>query len=744
MSGSAMRRWARARTIPEWAILTAAVAVFGYLGWDGALWDARLQLLLHLVAVSAVLALGVTAVRGVPLPRTPLDTPILALLAAFALATASAMNHGMSLRATGAIVAFALALPMALLAVRHRPSWVGALTAVPVLLFSIPSLVVLLSRRLDWILAGAPGLPPLRLPAEGTPFGSVAVPPFVIWPAWALAGLIESPVWRRTIRIGLVAVGIPLTILSGSRSAWLAIAAAAVVGGLPWAWGQRDRLRPRLRAAPAARTLLLAVGGLAAVAVIAAVVVPRLTAVTSLLYRFALWRDTLAAWQTDPLLGIGPGFMPYARQAAAADFTFPVRQPHSHNLLLGVLGDAGIVGLAAGVVLVAVAAWVAGPWRSRTATGRSAAIVLVGVAVGGLFEDLTFLPNFNLLVIALLAVAVADAGAVRWAVAPPARSARGRLAAAGAATIGLVLLGSMIIADAGAVAYRLGEDAAREQRWAIATEHFERSAAVDPWHPATPKALAITAAAGGRLELARRAAEDAVARNPGDGASWTNLHLVCAQLEDRACRETALGRAVAMAPFGTPDLANAALGYEALGLPQQADDAFGRSLLAARGTALAIEWPRTVEVGNTELAEDFGALTELHRLLAMTVNGEPVDPAQIADPATRALAHAFAGDRSEAEAALEAATVADADQPVTWQLAILLRSHWGRPTDELVRIAEAVSGGPFLGPEQVTRIPSLSYDIASFRGVPLDGLLPDAERLRTRPPFPWILERLLP
>ena len=41
--------------------------------------------------------------------------------------------------------------------------------------------------------------------------------------------------------------------------------------------------------------------------------------------------------------------MPYARQAAAADFSFPVRQPHSHNLPLGVLGDAGIVGLAAGL-----------------------------------------------------------------------------------------------------------------------------------------------------------------------------------------------------------------------------------------------------------------------------------------------------------------------------------------------------------------------------------------------------------
>jgi O-antigen ligase/tetratricopeptide (TPR) repeat protein len=742
MSGTTVRDWARARSIPEWTSLAAAVAVFGYVGWDSALWDPRLQLLLHLVAIGGIAGLGMLAASGARLPRTPLDTPILALLAAFALATASAMNHGMSLRAMGSITAFALAIPIALLAVRHRPSWVGVITSVPVLLLAIPSLVVLLSRRLDWILAGAPGLPPLRLPGEGTPFGSVAVPPFVIWPAWALAGLIESPGWRRAIRIGLVAVGIPLTILSGSRSAWLAIGAAAVVGGLPWAWAQRHRLR--MRGASTGRTVLLAAGALAATAFLAVLVLPRLTAVTSLLYRVALWRDTLAAWQTDPLLGIGPGFMPYARQAAAADFTFPVRQPHSHNLPLGVMGDAGIVGLVAVVVLVAVAAWVAGPWRSRTATGRAAAIVLIGIGVGGLFEDLTFLPNFNLLAIALLAVALTDAEAVRWTAAPPLGAARGRLVAAGTGVIGLVLLASMVTADAGAVAYRLGEDAAREQQWAAATDRYQRSATIDPWHPATPKALAVTAAADGRLAAARRGAEDAVARNPGDGPSWTNLALICGRLEDHVCVLAALPRAVAMAPFGTPDLANAALAYDALGRHEDADDAFRRSLLAARLTALALDWPRTVDVGGTELAEDFGALTEMNRLLAMHVNGEPVNPERIADPGTRALAHALRGDRSAAEASLEAAMAAEADQPITWELAIVLHTRWGEPVDDLVRIAEAVRGGPFPGRDQVTLIPSLTYDIASFRGVPLDGLLTDAERLRTTPPFPWILERLLP
>ena len=258
-------------------------------------------------------------------------------------------------------------LHVALICIRHRPSWVGVVTAVPVLVLSVPTLVSLLARRVEWVLVGAPGLPPIRLAGEATPFGSVAVPPFVIWPAWALAGLIESRRWRRIVQGGLVLVGVPLTVLSGSRSAWLAMGVTIVVAAIPWAWrrqasaaavGQPGRADDRPRGPGARRDR----GGVVLVA-------PRLTAVTSLIYRVSLWRDTLAAWSTDPLLGIGPGFMPYARQAAAPDFTFPVRQPHSHNLPLGVLGDAGLLGLAAAVVLVVAIAWFAGPWRSRTRPG---------------------------------------------------------------------------------------------------------------------------------------------------------------------------------------------------------------------------------------------------------------------------------------------------------------------------------------------------------------------------------------
>lgn len=741
MNVETIAAWARRRTLPEWLALTAALAVFGYVGWDGALWDARYQLALHLVAVGTVAAVAVLAIRGLPLPMTRIDLPVLALLAAFALATASAMNHGMSLRAFAAIAGGAAMLPVALIALRHRPSWVGFVVAAPVLVISVPTLIALLARRVEWIMVGAPGLPPLRLASEGTPFGSVAVPPFVIWPAFVVAGLIEPAPLRRAIRIGLIAVGIPLTILSGSRSAWLAIAVTAFIAFAPWAWRRRSAVGGVLRR-PGPRSILIGGIGLVVLAGLAVVVIPRALSVTSLVYRASLWRDTLNAWRTDPLFGIGPGFMPYARQAAAPDFTFPVHQPHSHNLPLGVLGDAGLVALATGIVLVAVLAWVAGPWRARSRRGREAGLVLIGLGIGGLFEDLTFLPNFNLIAIVVIAIALLDAGAVRWTTL--ARGPRAVGLAAGGVVVAVTLGAAMVVADAGAVAYRMGIDRAAAQDWGNATRLLERSVAIDRWHPSGFRALAVAADRAGETELARGAAHRATELNSGDSASWINLALLCQALGDRDCQYHATGRAVATAEFYEAELLNAAFSYESMGRQTEADDAYRRSLLSQRLTALSSDWPRKVPIGDATLDDDFGALLEFNRLLAWWDMGEPIDPEGISDPATRALAHAINGDRSDAERWLETALDAGRAEIVPWDLAIVLRHHWGEDVEREIAIAGAVRGRDFPEPDTEQREPRLTYDIGAFRAFPGDGLVTAAHRLRTDPVYPWALDAMLP
>ena len=263
------------------------VAAFVYRGWDGALWDARLQLVLHLFAVGVIVGMALYGLRGGELPRTTVDVPILLLVAAFALATLFAVNLGMSLRALGAIVAMTLMLPAALIALRARPTWTALVVYMPTLGLAAGTLVAMAGRRVGWVLAGAPGLPPLRLPAEGTPFGSVAVAPFVVLAAWAIAGQIEDRRARRAVRTALVVVGIPLAILSGSRSAWLA-RGHGPRSVVPWAWSRRGVVRHPWRLGP--RGALAAAGMLVAAVALAVVIAPRLTAVTSVIYRGGLAR----------------------------------------------------------------------------------------------------------------------------------------------------------------------------------------------------------------------------------------------------------------------------------------------------------------------------------------------------------------------------------------------------------------------------------------------------------------------
>ena len=723
-----------ARRAAEVGGLLIGLAVFGYVGWDGAMWDARFQFGLHLAAVVAVGALLMMALRGAELPRTRIDLPILGLLAALGIATLSAWNPGLSGRALAGIIATTAMLPVALVALRHRPGWTALVVSLPIIGLSVGALAVLAWRRVEWLLVGGPGLPPVRLGHEGTPFGSVAVPPFVILAALPLVLLIPGRWLRVGVLAGLLAVGVPLTLLSGSRSAWIAIAVSITILAAPrlMRLAGRPRLPRRLTPGVVAAGLLALAAGAGAVAFVA----PRLTDVSSLVYRGYLWRDTLRAWSADPLFGIGPGAMPWARQAAAPAFTFPVRQPHSHDIPLGILGDAGLVGLAAAMVLVVAFVIFAGPWRQRSLAGRASFAVLAGLAAGMLFEDLTFLPNFNLLVVLLAAVALSEAGAVRWhaTVLRPA-------VALGAAAAATALLLIMALGDAAAVAYRAGLDAAGDQRWPQAQALFQRSVNLDPWQPTGPKSLAVAAERAGDARVARTAAQRAVELNPGDGLSWTNLAILCREAGDRECARVAADRAVETASAPGRELANAALTYQWLGDRRAADRTYRLSLLTNLWTGLTLPWPRAIDVGDGRAPEIGAATADLNVLIGRRVVGEPIDPLDYRDVHARLLAHAMTGDRQAALAAAAEAIRVDRASPTTWELVALVRRHFGLDVSHELAVGEVARGEPLAdGPSQ----PALAiFDIASFRGYPADGLVSGAERLLPDTPWPWVLEPLL-
>jgi tetratricopeptide (TPR) repeat protein len=481
---------------------------------------------------------------------------------------------------------------------------------------------------------------------------------------------------------------------------------------------------------------------LAVVAVVAflAFVGPRLTDLRSLLYRGFLWRDTLAAWSGDPLFGIGPGSMPFARQAAAPPLTFPVRQPHSHDVPLGILGDAGLLGLSAAAVVMVIFIWLAGPWRTRTRAGRAAFAVLAGIGTAMLFEDLTFLPGFNLLLLALAAMALMDAGAISWRPLRPLGRRGWGLAAAGAAG-GIALVTVMAVGDASAIAYRHGSDAASGRDWPAALEAFQASVRLNPWQPTGPKAVALVADRAAQPELARRATERTVELGPGDGVAWTNLAVLCRSQGDRDCARRAADRAVDAASPSGQELANAALVYEWLGDQAAADRAYRLSLLTNLWTSLTLPWPRPVGVGDGTAPELGLDAAELNLLIARRVANERVDPEVYTTPVVRALAYAMTGDRAAAEVEVRRALSATPESATGWEVAALLARHYGQDAEPFLRIGDVARGAELAGGTPAP--PALVYDIATFRAYPADALVAEAQRLAPSVPWPWVLEPYL-
>ena len=342
-----------ARTFGVLAAVGMTVAVMGYVAWDGALWDPRFQVALHVAGVVMAAGHAVDA-RGRRSPASLADRGAdRAAAAGLRHRLIDAVERRADRPGAGGDLGIVLVLPAAAIAIRHRPTLTALAVALPVLVLAVLTLWGMVDRRLDWVAVGGPGLPPIRLARETTDFGSVAVAPFVL-----LALTAARPAHRRPAsaagsagRAGRARRS--ADVLSGSRSAWIAMGAAAVVLVAPWVVRQSRRGLGALRPAVSVRwtprrvgLIFLAAAGLA---LAVAAVGSRLTDLRSLLYRGFLWRDTLERVERRiPLFGIGPGSMPYARQAAAPPLSFPVRQPHSHDIPLGILGDAGVLGAGGG------------------------------------------------------------------------------------------------------------------------------------------------------------------------------------------------------------------------------------------------------------------------------------------------------------------------------------------------------------------------------------------------------------
>lgn len=209
-----------------------------------------------------------------------------------------------------------------------------------------------------WVSLGRIIAPPLRPGFEslglGDPSGLAAVLLLLLLAAMSHLG-VDTPT-RRLVAFTHAALTLIAIFLTGSRSAWVALAFTLVLIGALWLLNaERRALIWNVARARGFRTATL---GISIATLIAAVVFSR--AVAGRIgepagdTRTAFAHASLAMFESDPATGVGPGMwvVDRIRYTQAPDVDYYI--PHAHNLVLQTVAELGLVGVAAGLVIAAV------------------------------------------------------------------------------------------------------------------------------------------------------------------------------------------------------------------------------------------------------------------------------------------------------------------------------------------------------------------------------------------------------
>jgi O-antigen ligase/tetratricopeptide (TPR) repeat protein len=539
-------------------LLLTCYLVFVGGGWSG-LYESPLRIASVALAGIALAIWGFVAWRSPEWrPRSVLLPAIAIALVSLAASTVFSRHPRQSVEYLGyAIVLAALYLLLVrLLASRFFRARIGILAVALAVVVGGAYVIANVAHWIAWWqVIGRIAVPPLRPESESLVYGNPsAVFTLVILlacPAIALAGTASR---ERRIIVGIVLVLAAFaTLVSGSRSGWLAIGVAGVATASILA--SQDEPRKRLRSIVGAwaadvrrRAALVAVGvgGLGVLAVLAPVILRRLTesgADLRLNYLKAAGRMFVEA----PLFGTGPGtwVIQRIRYTDAPDTDYYI--PHAHNIYAQTAAELGLVGILAGVVLiVSLGPLVRDAFRDedpgRRRWGWAAAFALLYFAAHQLLD---FYANLTaVLFAAALPVAWLDATATRPIVAAgrvlPQRFGRagglvGLAVLAGTST-GLLLSESAARTEDVAVAH------ANAGEWPEADAAARLAATADPsWAP-YQFTMGLTAASIGDHERAAEAFRS-VATSDDLPEAWLNLSAEKTLLGDNLGAREALEKA---------------------------------------------------------------------------------------------------------------------------------------------------------------------------------------------------------
>lgn len=544
--------------IPRSVAATMAVAaLLGYLAltplapFAGDTYANDLRRHIILGTIIAAYALALLAMRRMP-ARTPLDLPVLAVMAAIALGVAGSLDRRVSLEAVLPILP---AIPLFYLVADHRFADADTLrravliAGVTVACFALASVWrqwqgwLDLVRAVDGGVSRATLLPPSVPRVEGVGshpnvLGAVLA---IATPFFVLSFGATRRLERAAAAVGLV-IALAALFFTLSRAAWVAAAAGTCVtaAGMVLGSGRTLRLRP----------VLGGTGVLVALALVAAAALggarPDWLFRDSLDPRADMRRAGIEMFKERPLTGNGPGL--YVALYPRHDGAYPFAAVHSHNVAVQIAADYGLAGLLAGALMLgATAALFVWRFVRGDAAQRRLVAGASGAVTAFLVHGLADAPHLFPEVLLLLAIAVGlvlRAGderlPVRW------RRVAGAIRLGSAVPVVAVLAGVVLIPlwwhnDRAAAEHQRSVRAAVAQRWDEAVLASRRAVDRDPRLAAYELQLGASYAARysqwgdpSDRDLAIAAYERGLAREPRNGAALVDLATLKLEADDIA------------------------------------------------------------------------------------------------------------------------------------------------------------------------------------------------------------------
>jgi tetratricopeptide (TPR) repeat protein len=545
-----------------------------------------------------------------------------------------------------------------------------------------------------WNLAGGV-VPPLDLNFRASPWGhrhDLALLVVMLYPSLWI-GRVTALRAALGVTFGLLALAI--VVLDGSRNLWLAMLGATAVALLPIVY---RRLRQSPRARRWALVGLVTAGAVLVASGLAGAVADRVFNLQSLGWRSAMWSELAQAWSERPLAGYGPGSFAWILPTTDYYDTSTWAPRHPDSALFQLLGEGGILGLAASLTVLAV---LVGPvLRGQSVAARWALAAFVFAAIGANPTDFPFLV----------------AAAIGWAAYAAPRPSM----AAGERTVnrvtrtaylaGLAVIGLSFAATAFAgVSYASARAAAEDRDLEAARNALVVAQTLDPGMAIYPRQLGTLEYIAGDPELGIEDLERAASMNPSDDLAWRTLALARDAAGDSAGALDAASRALAAQRSDPANMLLMARLLAEAGRDDEAGALLAEVVQAWPAVVAAPSWDEYIpaSIGNDEILE--AAIERWERglpspeplggqglwLAALSgrtdLDSAAITASGVSEPLGRAALGVFRCEPNVGDA-LDRLSDSERRTQLYWQLRIREAALAGEPWDSQLRSLQIMKG----------------------------------------------------